>query len=93
MAIIGKDYVTYLKTVKCRFPPLLLPILIAVPWKRQAGVNSPQMRVDDCVIYTSEGCIVELRLEKIYSTTHTCVKCQSLQSESSLWKYFFERPY
>lgn len=39
-------------------------MIIAAPCKRQAGINSPQMRADDRVIYTSEGCVVELRLEK-----------------------------
>lgn len=41
-------------------------MIIAVSRKRQAGIHSPQMLVDERVIYTSEGCIVELCLEKIY---------------------------
>jgi len=88
MAITGKGYVIYLKTVKCRFPPR---ITIAVPCNRQAGINSPRVRVDERVIYTSEGRIVEAQLEKML--LGLCVKCRSLQSDSSLWKCFFESPY
>lgn len=40
------------------FPPL--QIITAVP-----GLTSPEMHVDDRVLYTSEGCFVELELEKL----------------------------
>lgn len=48
------------------------------------------MHVDDCVLYTSEGCLVQLQLEKNSTEKHLCFKRQSLQAESSPWKYFLK---
>lgn len=60
MAIIGEDDVIYFKKpAKCGFHPR--QIMTAVP-----GITSPEMQVDDHVLYTSEGCFMELQLEKFY---------------------------
>ena len=50
------------------------------------------MRVDDCMIYTSEGCIVELQLEKIYRKVYA-LSAKAFSLKAAFGNTFFERPY